>query len=103
MKNILINWVLPTTRQLGGPLPVEEIDHVSIELSADAGASYALVGDFTPDVLSAPVNDLPVSDQYVVRGHVVDTGTLVGDYTETAFVIADDSAPGVLEITVVIQ
>lgn len=100
MKNVIISWVLPTTRQLGGPLPVEDIEHVVIELSADAGASYSLIGDFPPSVLSVPVNDLPFSDQYIVRGTVVDTALQPGNSVTKPFTVGDDSPPGDLVITI---
>lgn len=103
MKNIVIQWVLPTVRQQGGALSVSEIQQVDIELSADAGASYSVIGVFTPDVLEVPVNDLPFSDQYIARGRAVDTADKVGNWREEPFVLADDSAPGDLIITVTIQ
>lgn len=100
MRNILINWVLPTTRQLGGPLPVSEIKFATIELSGDAGASFAPVGDFPPPQLSVPVADLPFSDQYIVRGRVEDITDQPGAYVEVPFTVDDNSPPGVLVITV---
>lgn len=100
MRNVIINWVLPTTRKLGGPLPESEIQHVVIEMSADAGASYSLIGDFPPAELSVPVNDLPFSDQYVVRGTVVDTDLQPGNSVTQSFVVSDTSPPGDLVITI---
>jgi hypothetical protein len=100
MKNVTISWVLPTTRQEGGPLPVDEIQHATIELSADGGANFSPIGQFAPDVLSTPVNDLPVSDQYVVRGWVTDTVGQNGNQVSVPFAIADDSPPGDLSIEV---
>jgi len=103
MKNIIINWVLPTTRQQGGALPVEDIRDAVIELSADAGASFSLIGQFVPGQLSVPVNDLPFSDQYIVRGRCFDNANQPGLWTETPFALSDDSPPGDLVITVDIQ
>ncbi len=100
MKNILITWVLPTTRQLGAPLPVSEILNAHIELSANGGADFSSIGDFDPATLSVPVNDLPFSDQYVVRGNVVDTDDQPGNFVAVAFTVADDSPPGDLVITI---
>ena len=100
MRNIIINWVLPVVRQLGGVLDPTEIASVEIELSADAGVSYAPVGPFSRDVLSVPVNDLPFSDQYVVRGRVIDTGGAVGNWVAVPFTLADTSPPGDLTVTV---
>ena len=103
MKNIIISWVLPTTRQLGGALPVAEIRDAEIELSADAGATYTLVGQFPPATLEVPVNDLPFSDQYIARGRCFDTADQPGNWYEAPFVLADDSPPGDLEVTIAIQ
>lgn len=103
MKNIIIQVTLPTTRQLGGPLPVDQILHSEIELSADAGASYSLVEKLPPNVLETPVNDLPVSDQYIARGRVQDTAGVDGNWIEVPFEIVDDSPPGDLVINIAIQ
>lgn len=103
MKNIIIQWVLPTTRQLGGALPVAEITHAEIELSADAGASYSPINTFAPDTLEVPVNDLPFADTYIARGRVQDTAGVDGNWFEAPFTLADDSPPGALTINIAIQ
>jgi hypothetical protein len=101
MKNILISWVLPTNRQQGGPLPVEEIRGVLIEVSADNGANFSPVGgEFPPTTLSVAVNDLPFSDQYQVRGTVIDTLDQAGNAVVVPFTISDSSPPGDLSIEV---
>lgn len=100
MKNIIINWVLPTIRQLGGPLPISQIRDVEIELSADAGASFSGLGFFLSDQLSTPVNDLPFSDQYMVRGRCFDTADQSGGWVVVPFTLADNSPPGDLSITI---
>jgi hypothetical protein len=101
MRNVIFHWVLPAVRQLGGALPVDEIQYVEIELSADGGTNYSPVGGpFAPDVLEAPVNDLPFSDQYVVRGRVTDTDDQTGSWITVPFEVADNSPPGALEISV---
>ena len=103
MKNIIISWILPTTRQQGGALPVEEIQHVTLELSANGGVDWSPLGDFPPATLETPVNDLPFSDQYQVRGYAVDTALQPGNVVTVPFVVADDSPPGDLEVTIAIQ
>lgn len=103
MKTALISWMLPTTRQEGAPLPVGEIQDVTIKLSADGGANFSDVGVFTPDVLEVPVADLPSSDQYVVRGFATDTAGKGGSVIDVPFVIADDSPPGDLEISIALS
>jgi hypothetical protein len=71
MQNVKVVWVLPTTRESGRPLAVEDISHVRIELSADGGQSYARIDDFTPDVLETTVEALDVGT-WTFRGLVAD-------------------------------
>ena len=47
-KNITITWDLPTTRQSGGPLSPQDIDHIQVELSADGGANYGEIARLAP-------------------------------------------------------
>ena len=101
MNNIQVVWILPTVRTEGGPLPVSEIANTEIEMSADAGATWTNVGFFTPDILSVPINDLPPSDQYQVRGRVKDiTGQVSLNWAVEAFTLIDGSPPGDLIIGV---
>lgn len=100
MKNVLFQITLPTARKLGGPLPVEEIRDYTLELSADAGASFTPVGVLPASTLEVPVNDLPFSDQYIVRGFCSDIADRDGDPIDVPFVVADDSPPGTLTINV---
>ena len=102
MKTILINWILPTTRQQGGPLLPADIARVEIELSADGGANYTSVGTFTPDILDTTVADLPFGD-YTVRGRAVDQTNQAGNWAEEAFSLSDTSPPGDVTITVTPQ
>ena len=103
MKNIIISWLLPTIRQAGGPLAPTDIANVELELSADGGANFAAIGLFPPATLETPVNDLPFSDQYQVRGRAYDLDGRVGNWTTESFVLSDNSPPGGLVITVTVQ
>lgn len=103
MKTILINWILPTTRQQGGPLTPADIARVEIEISADNGANFTPVGTFTPDILETTVVDLPFGDQYQVRGRVVDQTDQAGEWAVEAFTLVDTSPPGTVGITVTPQ
>lgn len=101
MTDIIIDVTLPTTRQLGGALPVSEIRGYTLALSSDAGANFAPIGaEIAPDVLATPVNDLPPGNDYVVRGIVFDTNDQPSNPVVLPFVIADDSPPGDLAINV---
>lgn len=103
MKTIVISWILPTTRQQGGPLAVADIARVEIELSADGGVNFTPVGSFNNDVLETTVADLPFGDQYEVRGRAVDISNQPGNWVAEPFVLADDSPPGALAITITPQ
>lgn len=103
MKTILINWILPTARQEGGPITPADIARVEIELSADNGANFASVGTFTPDILETLVADLPFGTQYQVRGRAVDQTNQAGNWAVEPFAITDTSPPGLLTITVTPQ
>lgn len=100
MKTMILLWELPATREQGGVLPPDQIAHVEIELSADAGANFTPVGTFTPDILQATVADLPFSDAYVVRGRAVDTGGQAGAWASLPFSVIDTSPPGVINLSV---
>ena len=93
--NVTLQWALPTTRESGKPLAVEDIQHVSIEVSANGGADWALIGTFTPDVLSAQVTDLDFGT-WLFRGIVVDTKGRPSAPLEASLVNEDTTPPSVL-------
>lgn len=95
MANVKVQWVLPTTRESGKALAPADIHHVRIEISADAGANYALVGDFTPDVLDVDVTDLDFGT-WTFRGLVVDQKGRVSAPLTAEFVNEDTSPPSAL-------
>ena len=97
MADLKIQWALPTTRESGNPLDVADIKHVRIELSADSGANYALIGDFLPDVLETVVQALD-SGTFTVRGLVADKQGRVSQPV-TASIVIDETAPGVVVLT----
>lgn len=100
MKSMRISWTLPTVREMGGAITPAEIGEVEIELSADAGVNFALVGSFPSDTLEAVVADLPFSDAYVVRGRAIDTAAQAGQWTTLPFAVVDTSPPGALTLSV---
>lgn len=97
MANLIINWVLPTARESGRPLPVSEIRHVSLGLGVAAAGPFTPLGDFLPNVLTNTVEDLAAGD-WTVRATVTDIrgkvskATIASDY-------ADESAPGQVTLT----
>ena len=102
MQTVIIGWTLPTTRESGRPLPPEEIRHVRIELSADGGANYVLLGDFAPTELQTTLPDLDFGE-YLVRGLVADTKGRVSQPGFGTFEIVppvDETPPGPVTITI---
>lgn len=98
MSNLRIGWTLPTLRESGKPLKVEDIDHVRIEISADGGQNYALVGDFQPSVLETVVQDVDFGT-WTVRGVVEDTKGRLSNPVVASVVNEDTTPPAELFIT----
>lgn len=97
MANLKVRWVLPTTRENGRPITPADISHVRIEVSADSGTNYGMIGDFLPDQLETIVQDLDFGT-YVFRGLVADKQGRVSAPTFGTFVNepGEDSPPGAL-------
>lgn len=93
--NVTLSWALPTTRESGKPLALTDIQHVAIEVSANAGQDWAPVGVFTPDVLSTQVTDLDFGT-WLFRGIVVDTKDRPSLPLEAVLVNEDTSPPSAL-------
>lgn len=94
MKDALISWVLPTTRQQGGPLDPADIRSVDVKLSADGGANFSDVADVP--VLQAqevPLAGLDINS-YIVRLQCFDLLNQGGIVVDTPFDVIDDSPPG---------
>jgi hypothetical protein len=98
MANIKVQWVLPTTRESGKPLKVTDISHVRIEVSADEGASFALINDFPPDVLETLVQDADFG-VWVFRAACADTKGRVSEWVVGSTVIEDTTPPSVVTLT----
>lgn len=98
MANVRVQWSLPTTRESGRALDPTDIRHVRIEISADGGANFGLIGDFTPDVLETLVQDLDFGT-WTFRGLVADTKGRVSQPVVRSVEIADNSPPGPFDLT----
>lgn len=99
-KNVTVRWVLPTTRQGGGELLPEDIQHTRAELSADGGANFSELDLVAPDVAQEVfVPDMEVGEWHF-RFTVFDKlgqKSPPANYVET---VADDSPPNpVTDIT----
>ena len=93
--NVILSWALPTTRESGKPLAVEDIQHVNVEVSANDGVDWALVGTFPPDVLSTQITDLDFGT-WRFRGIVVDNKGRASAPLEAVLVNEDTSPPSAL-------
>jgi hypothetical protein len=106
MANVRVKWVLPTTRESGKPLAVEDISHVRIEVSADGGSTYVLIDDFGADVLETLVQDLDFG-VWKFRGLVADADGRVSQPVFGTIDIVpqvDDTPPGaLLELTLTLE
>lgn len=95
MTDITVRWVLPTTREKGGALPVDEIDAVILEQSADGGANYAAIDEFPPDTLETVVTELDPGEWFF-RGLVRDKLGQVGKPVARSILVKDTSPPAAL-------
>lgn len=101
-KNLIVSWVLPTTRESGKPLANTDIASVQIGLSAD-NVNWTVYDTFTPDVLSTVIPELEAGTWYVA-GVVVDTkGRKSKDVIKSIEILPpveeDNTPPGALELT----
>jgi hypothetical protein len=95
-KNVTVTWKLPTSRQKGGPLPVDEIDHTLVELSADGGANFVNLQQIPPTALQEVMVPDVEQGEWHFRITVIDTlGQLGAPHIEIVEV-ADDSPPDVV-------
>lgn len=97
MADVKVLWELPTTRDSGRPLKVEDIDYVRLEMSADEGVNFVTIDVFAPDVLETIVPELEIGT-WVFRGTVVDKKARESDPVVASIVIEDESAPGPLKL-----
>lgn len=102
MANLRISWVLPTTRESGKPLNPADIAGVLIELSADRGASYVVVGNYPPNVLQTLIEDVDYGDWFV-RGTVQDTAGRLSLPVVASINRQDTTNPGVVAITLTLE
>jgi hypothetical protein len=95
MPNVNVSWVLPTTRESGKALPVNQIKHVEIQISADGGQNFVKLDEYPPSVLSITQTDLEPGDWFF-RGFVVDTEGRISQGLTSSIKIPDHTAPSAL-------
>ncbi len=96
MRDVRVTWDLPTTRDSGRPLPIDEIAGVDVALSADGGANFTLLATVTPDGAQELEQQQLEPGDYLFRLIVIDTDgkTSSDDGVQVPFSIPDDSPPG---------
>lgn len=96
-KSVNVSWVLPTTRESGKPLANTDIAAVEIGLSAD-NVNWTVYDTFTQGELSTVIPELEIGEWWVA-GVVVDTAGKRSKSVVKSIVVPDETAPGVLELT----
>lgn len=103
MATATVSWTLPTTREDGAALPIEEIKHTLFSMSADLGLN------FSPEVQILPTDPQVFSignlsgGTYLFRTAVVDTDdrrSLDADATGDVAIAAPSA---IADMTVVIE
>ena len=92
-KTVTITWVLPNTRQKGGLLPIDEIAHTRVELSADSGENFAELAEVPPGAPQEWVVPDLEAGEWQFRLTVLDTEGRVGAPHVELVEVADDSPP----------
>lgn len=95
MADITVTVELPTTREKGGALKVEDIDRWILEMSADGGVNYVVVDEFEPSVLETVVPELE-HGTWFFRGSVRDAFGQMSKPVVESKVINDTSPPNSL-------
>lgn len=76
MSTAKLTWTWPTNRVLGEALPLAQIKHLEISMSADGGDNFSGLAQ-VPPVAGEPTGEHSVADlqpgTYMFRGVVVDT------------------------------
>lgn len=92
-KNVNVAWDLPTTRESGLPLEVDEILHVEVFLSADLGQTFTPINNIEPPTTEITVPDLDVGD-WIFRLVVVDVDGRRSTNVDVNVNVPDETAPG---------
>jgi len=92
--DIVGTWALPTVRDSGGPLPIEEISHTMIEVTLDGGVTWTELVRVPPtDPQEFRITDAEVGT-WGFQGTVVDTNNRSAPPVSGTAVVPDETAPG---------
>lgn len=96
MQTARVTWELPTEKDNGRPLDLDDIDRVEVLLSANQGQDFSALDPVRPeDEQVSTIPDLEDGD-WVVRLVVFDTRQRSGDNVDTPFTI-DTAPPGTVK------
>jgi len=100
-KNVTVTWDIVPQRQQGAALPLDEIELVRVDISADGGASYVELSRISPtDPQQVFVPDLETGE-WRFRFTVIDTNGVASDPQIEIVTVIDDSPPlGVTNVVV---
>lgn len=104
MRTATVNWLLPSTRDLGGDLSEQEIAGVEVELALEGTNPVQVAATVAPPIsggsLSHTISDLDFANWYF-RLTVLGTDGQRGNPVDAPFAIVDTSPPGtVTNVTV---
>lgn len=84
MSNARLAWTWPTNRVLGEALPLAQIQHLEIRMSADGGENFSGLAQVEP--AGEPTAEHLIADiapgTYIFRGVIVDTEGRLSDTEE---------------------
>lgn len=95
MKEIAVEWAIPTIREDGSAMPATEIAYTEASMSTDGGKTFAVLAQVKPDATQI-VKRSPVPDgAYLFRLVAVGTNGKRGKAVDLN-VPVDTPAPGVV-------
>jgi hypothetical protein len=71
MADVRVRWAYPTQRSDGSNLPLSDIRHLRLELSADGGQNYGVLRNVTPPTEEYVQTELTFGEWFF-RGTIVD-------------------------------
>lgn len=106
MSNARLTWTWPTNRVLGEALPLAQIKHNEIRMSADGGANFSGLAQ-VPPVAGEPTAEHLVADlapgTYIFQGVIFDTEDRESSMAEITSEPILSAPEGLTDFTVTIE